>query len=342
MALDLLFVMDPIDRISIDGDSTFVMMLEAQARGHRVLYAELRNLELLDGSPAAYATPVSLRRKRNDHFTLGSPELVRLDDMAAVFMRKDPPFDVEYLVSTWVLDRVDRKKVVLVNDPRGLRDSNEKLFALAFPGLSPRTLIARDQKRLRAFIDELGDCVVKPLTLAGGAGVIRLLRGDRNTGSVLDLLTQEGRVAIAAQAYIPAVAEGDRRILLIDGEPVGVVNRRPQANDLRSNMHVGGTPEKASLTERDREICRAVGPELRSRGLAFVGIDVIGGWLTEINVTSPTGIQEINRFDGSRIEADLIDWVEARHRSLTYAEGAAGRRDSLPPDLSATSFDPKV
>ncbi|MBI2373624.1 MAG: glutathione synthase [Deltaproteobacteria bacterium] len=323
MGLSLLFVMDPIERISIDGDSTFVMMLEAERRGHRVLFAEPRHLELRDGTPWSAAWPVSVRRKKGDHFTLAAPASVRLDELDAIFMRKDPPFDLEYVVSTWVLDRVDRRRVVLVNDPRGIRDSNEKLFALAFPGLSPRTLIARDPARLRAFIDEVGDCVVKPLTMAGGAGVIRLVRGDRNTGSVVDLLTQEGRVTIAAQAYIPEVTEGDRRILLVDGEAVGVLNRRPRPHDLRSNMHVGGVAEKATLSERDREICRVLGPELSARGLVFVGIDVIGGWLTEINVTSPTGIQEIDRFDGVTIEAQLIDWVEAKSKALAATLGGA-------------------
>jgi glutathione synthase len=308
------FVMDPIDRINIQKDSTFALMLEAQKRGHPTYYALVQGLELLRGEPRLHAQPIELRRKEGDHYTLGAPEYLRLDEATAVFMRKDPPFDVDYLMATYVLDRVDRTRVVMVNDPRSIRDANEKLFALEFQSVVPESLVAHDVKRLRAFVEEKGDVVVKPLTGAGGSGVVRLVRGDKNINSILELLTREGKSAIVAQAYLPQVTEGDRRVILLDGRPIGVINRRPRSDELRSNMHAGGTAEKAALTDRDREICAVIGPELSRRGLIFVGIDVIGGMLTEINVTSPTGIQEIDRFDGVCLEAEIIDWVEKRSK----------------------------
>lgn len=310
------FIMDPIERINIYADSTFVMMTEAQERGHALLYATPAGLELAGDQPWIEAHPIEVRRHPGDHFTLQSPRRLNLNDAQAVFMRKDPPFDIEYVMSTYILDRIDRRRVVLVNDPRALRDANEKVFAMEFPAITPETIIARRPARIREFIEAKGDVVVKPLIGAGGAGVVQLKRGDKNINAILDLLTQEGRNLIAAQVFLPRVTEGDRRVLLIDGEPVGVINRRPRADDLRSNMHVGGTAEAAQLSDRDREISAVIGPELRRRGLVFVGIDVIDGWLTEINVTSPTGIQEVNRFDGVEIEALLLDWVERRVAEL--------------------------
>lgn len=315
MSLQLVFVMDPIERINIDADSTFAIMREAQRRGHELLYCEVGDLELEMDRAYARVRPLTVRQERGNHSFLGEARRCALDQVHAVFMRKDPPFDVEYVMSTYILDRIDRGRVVLVNDPRGIRDSNEKLFALHFPELIPKTVVARHPRTIRAFIESEGEVVVKPLTGAGGAGVIRLARGDVNISAVLELMTQDGRVAIMAQRYLPRVTEGDRRIILIDGEAVGVINRRPQAGELRSNMHVGGTAEPAQLTDRDREICRRIGPELRARGLLFVGIDVIDGHLTEINVTSPTGIQEIDRFDGVCLEGLLLDAVE-RNSSL--------------------------
>jgi glutathione synthase len=312
MSLQLVFVMDPIDRVNIDADSTFAIMREAQRRGHDLLYCESADLELEMDRAHARVRPLTVRQERGNHYLLGEPSRVALDEVNAVFMRKDPPFDVEYVMSTYILDRIDRGRVVLVNDPQGIRDSNEKLFALHFPELLPRTIVARHPRTIRAFIESEGDVVVKPLTGAGGAGVIQLRRGDVNTSAVLELLTQEGRVAIMAQRFLPRVTEGDRRVILIDGQAVGVINRRPKAGELRSNMHVGGTAEPAALTPRDREICDRIGPELRARGLVFVGIDIIDGHLTEINVTSPTGIQEIDRFDGGSIAGTLLDWVEAK------------------------------
>lgn len=313
------FLMDPLERINIHGDSTFVLMLESEQRGHEVWFAEPKDLELRDNHAFVEARRASVRREAGNHFTLGETTRLALDECDGVFSRKDPPFDVDYLISTFILDHVDRRRVVCVNDSQSIRDWNEKLSALRFPELMAKTIVTGNLKRLRAFIEEVGVAVVKPLSLAGGAGVLQLSHGDRNIGSALDLLTREGRSAIEAQAYIGAVVEGDKRIILLDGEPIGAINRRPKADDIRANMHVGGTAEKTGLSDREREICARIGPELSRRGLIFVGIDVIGGYLTEINVTSPTGLQEIARFDGSKPEAVIIDWVERKRVMLAAA-----------------------
>ncbi|MEQ8276758.1 MAG: glutathione synthase [Deltaproteobacteria bacterium] len=319
MGLDFVYVMDPIERIDIDADSTFVLMLEAQKRGHRVLYGQMNQLALRGGDPVMSVQPATLQRKRGDHVALGERETVRLSQCDAVFMRKDPPFDVDFLLATLLLDRVDHDRVVMVNRPQTLRDFNEKLAALYWPELMPPTMISADRAEIRAFIAEHGRAVVKPLSGAGGAGVLLLEHGDRNIGSVLDLLTVEGRRLIEVQGFIEAVQEGDKRVILLEGEPIGAVNRVPQKGDLRANMHVGGSAQPTELTDRDREIAAALAPEMKKRGLVFVGIDVIGGYLTEVNVTSPTGLQEIDRFDGVCLEGQIIDWVEARHAELRKA-----------------------
>ncbi|MCA9549917.1 MAG: glutathione synthase [Myxococcales bacterium] len=316
MAFVSVFIMDPVERIDIAGDSTFVLMLECQARGHEVLFAQPKDLEQRGSRVFAHTQAVTMQRVRGDHVAFGAKRTLCLDDADAVFMRKDPPFDEHYLVSTWILDRVDQRHTVMVNDPQGIRDFNEKLAALRWPEFMPPTMISADRAQVRAFIAEHGEVVVKPLLNAGGTGIIMLKHGDRNIGSVLDLLTREGRSMIEAQRYIPDVTQGDKRIILLNGEPLGAVNRVPAADDIRANMHVGGRAEAIGLSERDKEICRGVGPELARRGLVFTGIDVIGGFLTEVNVTSPTGLQEINRFDGVTLEAKIIDWVEARRAEL--------------------------
>ena len=312
MAHRFVFVMDPLAGIDVAGDSTFAMMLESQARGHQLLFAEPRDLEMDGARPRARVRPVTLRDDPDDPFEVGAPERLDLEDAAAVFMRKDPPIDYDYVVATYVLDAVDRDKVVLINDPQALRDCNEKLYALRWSHLMPPTIVSAHVERIREFVSEVGHAVVKPLNAAGGSGVMLAQAGDKNLRAIVDLLTSGGRRPLMAQAYLEAVTEGDRRVLLVGGKPIGVINRRPGADDLRSNMHVGGTAEPAQLTDRDREICADLEPDLVSRGLAFVGIDVIGGHLTEINVTSPTGFQELNRFDGVNAQATLIDWVEAR------------------------------
>ena len=314
MTFKFLFLMDPIERINIDADSTFVLMLESNKRGHEVFYAEITALELSEGKSWATVRPAIVRRKKGDHYTLGAPIRICLDDMDAIFMRKDPPVDVNFILSTLVLDRV-APHVVMVNRPQTLRDWNEKLAALHYPELIPPTIVTADRARLRSFVEEVEHAVVKPLVGAGGFGVLRVGRGDMNLGSAIDLLTNEGRTMIEAQAFIASVSEGDKRIILCDGEPIGALNRRPRPGELRANLHVGGAAEKTILTDRDREICSTIGPELRRRGLLFVGIDVIGGYLTEINVTSPTGLQEIARLDGIQLEAQIIDAVERKRLS---------------------------
>jgi glutathione synthase len=307
-----LFIMDPIQGIDIDADSTFVLMLEAQARGIALDVADAADLYLEGGTPGIRARPVRVQRTRGAHADVGSPETRGLNEYRAIFMRKDPPFDVDYFLATLILDRVDRDRVVMVNEPQALRDYNEKLGALYWPELMVPTLVTADRKRLADFVAEHAPCIVKPVITAGGEGVIRLAKNDKNTGSVLDLLTQFGRRMIEAQKFIPEVTEGDRRVILVDGEPVGAINRIPSATDIRANMHVGGRAEAIALSDRDREISEALGPELRRRGLILVGFDVIGGYLTEVNVTSPTGLQELARFDGIYAERLVWDAVERR------------------------------
>ncbi len=307
--------MDPIERIDIRGDSTFVLMLEAQARGFEVFYAHPRALRQVGSTPWITTNAVSVQYEVGNHFQLGKVVDEPVCAFDAVFMRKDPPFDVPFLTYTWLLDRVDRARTVLVNDPQGIRDFNEKLSALRWPELMPPTLVAAERKALRQFIDEHQEVIVKPLDGAGGSGIVLLRAGDRNIGSVLDILTQEGQVHIEAQVYLPEVSQGDKRLLLLDGEPIGAVMRVPAENDVRANMHVGGRAEKTLVSERDRLIAEELSKELKSRGLLFVGIDIIGGYLTEVNVTSPTGIQEANRLDALKIESAIIDKVEQK-RSL--------------------------
>ena len=317
MTLRFLFLMDPIDRIDIHGDSTFVLMLESQVRGHQLMYAHPRALWLEGDQPWIRAQPVQVQRKLGDHFTLGEPEKIPVGHFDAVFMRKDPPFDVGFLTYTYLLDRVDQRRTVMVNNPQALRDFNEKLAALYWPELMPATIVAADREVLRSFIRKTNEAVVKPLDGAGGAGIVLLRDGDRNIGSVLDLLTEEGKRPIEAQAYVPAVVKGDKRLILLEGEPIGAVNRVPAPHDIRANMHVGGRAEASEITERDQEIARTLGPELKRRGLIFVGIDIIGGFLTEINVTSPTGLQEAGRFSGQKLETQIITRVEEKRAQLS-------------------------
>ena len=317
MGMTFVFLMDPIESIDIDGDSTFVLMLAAQSRGHRMMYAHPKQLQLRGSDPwVTGARPLTVARRAGDHFALGAPEDVRLNDTDAVFMRKDPPFDVEFLMYTYILDRVDRRRTVLVNDPQGLRDYNEKLAALYWPELMPPTLITADRDQARTFIATHGKAVIKPLNGAGGAGVMMMTPDDRNLGSALDILTREGRQLIEIQGFIAAVDDGDKRVVLLDGVPIGAVNRVPSGGDIRANMHVGGKAHPAQVSDRDREIAAALAPQLVQRGLIFVGIDVIGGFLTEVNVTSPTGLQEIDRFDGVSLENQIVASVEKKRAAL--------------------------
>jgi glutathione synthase len=316
MSHRFVFIMDPIADIDIGGDSSFALMLEAQSRNHTVYVAELSDLELLGSDAWARLKRVVVRETQDDHYTIESDERCRLNDVQAIFMRKDPPIETEYFAATHILDFVDRQKTVMINDPQSLRDCNEKIFAMYWPELMPSTLVARSIQRLKDFIESEADVILKPLNTSGGAGIIRIKHQDKNISSILEMMTNQGRVAITAQTYLPKVDQGDRRIILLDGQAIGVINRRASDNDLRSNMHVGGRVEAAELNDRDREICSALAPELVRRNLPFVGIDVIGGLLTEINVTSPTGFRELKELSGVDGASMLIDWIEKRLESM--------------------------
>ena len=303
--------MDPIASINIDGDSTFALMLEAQARGHALWHYHVRDLALAGGRVLAHAQPVEVRRVKGDHFTLGAPVELDLGQVDVVLMRQDPPFDMAYITATHILEHIHPKTLV-VNDPASVRNAPEKLFVTHFPDLMPETLISADIRQIRRFRDKHGDIILKPLFGNGGAGVFHVKPEDPNLNALLEMFTERSREPLVVQRYVPDVRKGDKRIILVDGVAMGAINRVPAAGEARSNMHVGGRPEPTTLTDREREICDAIGPELKKRGLIFVGIDVIGGYLTEINVTSPTGLQEIARFDGIHLERATWDAIEAK------------------------------
>lgn len=305
------FQMDPIGDVNIDADSTFRIAEEAQARGHELFFYSPDRLRFDEGRVVATVRDMRLRRVHGDHVTLGPAETRTLTDFDVVWLRQDPPFDMGYITTTHMLDLVNARTLV-VNDPFWVRNFPEKLLVLRFPDLIPATLIARDLDALKDFKARYGDIIVKPLYGNGGAGVFRLGPEDRNLNALFETFTAISREPLIAQQYLPAITNGDKRIILVDGVPVGAINRVPQRGETRSNMHVGGRAEKAELTARDHEICAAIGPTLREHGQVFVGIDVIGDCLTEINVTSPTGLQEMERFDGRNLTAGLWDVIEAR------------------------------
>jgi glutathione synthase len=311
MSLAVAIQMDPIESVNIDSDSTFALALEAQARGHALYHYVPRALALRDGRLTARARPLALRRERGRHFTLGAEAVLQLAAMDVILMRQDPPFDMAYITATHLLEHV-RDEVLVVNDPVNVRNAPEKLFATHFDGLMPPTLITADRNEIVAFRREHGDIILKPLFGNGGAGVFHLSPADDNLNALLELFTQLYREPIIVQRYLPEVRQGDKRIILVEGEPLGAMLRVPPPGEARANLHVGAQAAKTTLTAREREICAAIGPALREQGMVFVGIDVIGDYLTEINVTSPTGIQEINRFDGTRLEARIWDAIEAR------------------------------
>ncbi|MCW5730260.1 MAG: glutathione synthase [Alphaproteobacteria bacterium] len=315
MSLAVAIQMDPIETVDIDADSTFVLALEAERRGHGVYHYLPRHLSLRQGRVVARARPLSVRRVKGDHFTLGAPMELDLAAVDVVLMRQDPPFDMAYITATHLLEHVHPRTLV-VNDPVHVRNAPEKLFVTHFPELMPPTLISSDPDEIRAFRAEHKDIIVKPLFGNGGAGVFHIKPDDENLNSLLELFTQLYREPIVVQRYLPEVRQGDKRIILVDGEAAGAVNRVPPKGEARSNLHVGGTAVKSTLTRRDREICEAIGPVLKAHGLIFVGIDVIGDYLTEINVTSPTGLQQIDRFDGVSLEARIWDAIEARRTGL--------------------------
>ncbi|QJP15477.1 glutathione synthase [Starkeya sp. ORNL1] len=311
MSLNVAVQMDPIDRINIAGDSTFAMLLEAQARGHTLSYYTTDRLAMRDGNVFATVEPLQVRDVKGDHFTLGAPERVALETFDVILMRQDPPFDMNYVTATHLLERVHPKTLV-VNDPIHVRNAPEKIFVTEFPDLMPPTLITRDLQEIKAFRDEQGDIVAKPLYGNGGAAVFRLTRDDLNFGSLYDLFATTFREPWVIQRFLPEVKAGDKRIILVDGIFAGAVNRVPSEGDLRSNMVRGGAARETDLTSREREICERLGPSLREKGLLFTGIDVIDGNLTEINVTSPTGIRAIRRLGGPDIAALIWDAIEAK------------------------------
>jgi glutathione synthase len=321
MGLKVAVQMDPIESINIDADSTFALMLEAQERGHTLWHYEVRHMSLHGGVAhhggrrterlTARARPVSVQRVQGEHWRFGEPALVDLGTFDVVLMRQDPPFDMAYITATHMLEHIQPGTLV-VNDPAAVRNAPEKILVTRFPELMPPTMITWDVEAIRAFRAEHREIIVKPLFGNGGAGVFRIKPDDENLGALLEMHFARSREPLMFQRYEPAVRLGDKRIILVDGEAVGAVNRVPAEGEARANMHVGARAVKTALTPREREICAAIGPTLREQGMIFVGIDVIGEWLTEINVTSPTGIQEIARFDGVHIERAIWDSIEAK------------------------------
>ncbi|NVJ70501.1 MAG: glutathione synthase [Alphaproteobacteria bacterium] len=313
-ALKVAVQMDPIEDINFDGDSSFVMALEAQDRGYSLWHYLPEDLYFDEGKVLAHARPMTLKRDRNDHYELGASETIDLRDMDVVLMRQDPPFDMAYITATHLLDLVHPDTLV-VNNPAEVRNAPEKLFVTDFPDLMPPTMITRREEDVKAFRERYGDIIVKPLYGNGGAGVFHVKPDDPNLSSLLEFFRLSSREPMMVQKFLPEVVRGDKRIILVDGEPVGAINRVPAQGEIRSNMVVGGRAEKSDLTPREQEICDRIGPALREKGLIFVGIDVIGDWLTEINVTSPTGLQAVNRFDNVKLEADIWDAIEKRIQS---------------------------
>jgi len=311
MPLKIAVQMDHISTVNIGGDTTFALMLEAQRRGHTLFHYTPDRLTLQNGKVVARVEAVTVKDEKGSHFTLGEQERRDLSEMDAVLLRQDPPFDMNYITTTHILERIHPKTLV-VNDPAWVRNSPEKIFVTEFPDLMPQTLITKDPREVAAFRKEHGDIIIKPLYGNGGAGVFHLGDADRNLSSLLEMFGQMFREPFIVQRYLKDVRRGDKRIILIDGEAVGAINRVPADFESRSNMHVGGRPEKTELTEREREICARIGPSLKGRGFILVGIDVIGDYLTEINVTSPTGVREVKRFGGADIAALFWDAVEGK------------------------------
>ena len=311
MPLKIAVQMDPIDTIDIRGDSTFAILLEASRRGHEIFYYVPNALAMRDGTISARGATLEVRDEIGNHFSLSDERRQDLAELDVIHLRQDPPFNMAYITTTHLLERIHPDTLV-VNNPSEVRNAPEKVFVMDYAQFMPPTLITRDVEEIGAFRREFGDIIVKPLYGNGGAGVFRLSAGDENLASLLEIFEQAFPEPFIAQQYLPDVRAGDKRIILVDGKPVGAINRVPAEGETRSNMHVGGRPEPIEMSARDREICEALGPELKKRGLIFVGIDVIGDLLTEINVTSPTGIREVKKFGGPDIAALIWDAVEAR------------------------------
>lgn len=313
MALNIAVQMDPIERIKIAGDSTFALLLEAQRRGYRLSYYTPDKLSLSEGRLYASVQALEVRDKAGDHFTLGEAKRTDLSSFDVILLRQDPPFDMNYITTTHLLEKLD-PKTIIVNNPRSVRNAPEKMFVMEFGDLMPPTLITRDLDEIKAFRAAHKDIVMKPLYGKGGESVFRVAPGDLNFGSLYDLFSVTFREAWVVQKFLPEVKDGDKRIILVDGEFAGAVNRVPAEGDLRSNMVRGGSPKKTDLSAREREICDRLGPELKKRGLLFTGIDVIAGWLTEINVTSPTGIRAIKNLGGPDVAAMIWDAIEKKRK----------------------------
>ena len=311
MKLAVAIQMDPIEAVDIEADSTFALALESTRRGHALYHYLPHDLAFVGGKLKARARALSVRRKKGDHYALGALETLDLASLDVVLLRQDPPFNMAYITTTHLLEHIHPATLV-VNDPASVRNAPEKLFVTHFPELMPPTLIASDRDAIKAFRAEHREIVVKPLYGNGGAGVFHIRPDDDNLNALLEMFTARSREPVIVQKYIPEVRQGDKRIILVDGRAVGALKRVPPPGEARANLHVGARAEKATLDARDKEICAAIGPALKEKGLVFVGIDVIGGFLTEINVTSPTGIQEIGRFDGIAIEAQIWDAIESR------------------------------
>jgi glutathione synthase len=314
MSLKIAVQMDPIQRINIKGDSTFALLLEAQKRGHKLSYYTPDRLALLNGRVFATLEALSVRDQAGDYFTLGEPKRVELSEFDVVLLRQDPPFDLAYISTTHLLEGIHPKTLV-VNDPASVRNAPEKIFVTEFPDLMPPTLLTRDLAEIKAFRAEHKDIVIKPLYGHGGGAVFRITHDDLNFGSLYDMFAGTFREQWVVQKFLPDVKKGDKRILLVDGEFAGAVNRIPAADDLRSNMVRGGAPAATELTKREQEIIKRLGPPLRERGLLFAGIDVIGDWLTEINVTSPTGIRAVKNLGGPDASALIWDKIEAKRKA---------------------------
>ena len=311
-ALRILYVMDPMSRTLVDKDTTFAFQLEGQRRGHMQYHCEPEDLFVDRTVPHGAVRRLTVQRA-DVHFQLDEARTVPLAFFDIVFMRKDPPFDMRYFFATHLLGLLDPGETLVVNSPRGLRDANEKLYALNFPDLIPESLVTQEIPRLRAFLDTLGgEMIVKPLDLCGGMSVFHVRADDRNTNVILETMSQNGRKLVMAQKYLPAARQGDKRLIVLDGEPLGAVLRVPREDEHRGNIHVGGRVVRSPVDERDREICHRMAPLLRSDGLWFVGLDIIGGLVTEVNVTSPTGVQEIDRLDGVQLEEKIADFIVAK------------------------------
>ncbi|MEA5509438.1 glutathione synthase [Crocosphaera sp. UHCC 0190] len=319
--MKLAFIIDPLAKLDPGHDSSVAMMEAAQILGHEVWVTEVHQLSVIDGKgwgllSQIQLTPVELQDGRwvssPNWYQVSETVLRCLEDMDAVFMRKDPPVTIRYLYATYILELIDPEKTLVINSPQGLREANEKMYTLQFYSVMPETVVSRDKAIIRRFVEEKKQAVLKPLGGKAGEGILFLEPSDRNFNSIIEVSTHQGQEPVMVQEFLPAAKDGDKRIILLDGEPIGAVNRVPTGQEFRGNMAVGGRVEKTEITPREQEICAIVGPRLRQNGLYFVGIDVIGGYLTEVNVTSPTGIREIDRLDGTNLGKKVIEWLESR------------------------------